>query len=155
MISDLRSALALANEKVRNLENAKASASLDGKIPVLGSAPATADPDDPVGAAALNPDRFTVCPKCSKDPEEKENEKEAPPAVDASLHLTELKKMRDEWNALLHDRREIQHKLSSLDHLEKDFQHKIAMKNQKNDRVENASLSTLRYVSKFFLERFN
>lgn len=127
MISELRSALATANEKVRNLES-----TCEGSLPI------TAQLTTGVEVAANS---APICLKCSGE----ETREEQPVAVDSScLLLPKFKEAREEWAALFHDRREIQHKLANLEQLEKDFQHKIMLKNQKNDRVQHISLSTLR-----------
>ncbi len=122
MISDLRAALAVANEKVKALESAQISAS-------------TID-------VTHTQNLVMPCETTSST-----NGTDAAPSSDlvsSTLPFAELKKLREEWSTLLHERREIQHKLSCLEYLEKEFQQKIALKNQKNDRVENISLSTLR-----------
>lgn len=133
MISELRAALATANEKVRDLESSRA------RPEVADHAVAGAKLADISHVAEIPP-----CPKCSG-----EGQESSQPAADADnplqgFPLTELKQLREEWSAIIHERREIQHKMSSLDHLEKDFQHKIALKHRKNDRVECIGSSSLR-----------
>jgi len=126
MISELRSALATANEKVRSLESTREPA-----LPIT----IEADEDEATSSTS-------VCPKCCGDA----SGEQQPAAINpySAFSLPKLKEAREEWSALFHDRREIQHKLANLEQLEKDFQHKILLKNQKNDRVEHISLSTLR-----------
>lgn len=125
MISELRSALATANEKIRNMEAIK-----------------TIEPDlalPPVEEASV----VSQCLKCSGVSNE-DTQISVPSDTLAAFPSQELKLAKDAWNVLLHDKREIQHKIASLEQLEKDFEYKIMLKNQKNDRVENISLSTLR-----------
>lgn len=124
MISDLRAALAVANEKVKALESTQISASTVD----VGHTQTLVIPSEAISSTNGTKDGVAL----SSD------------SVSNALPFAELKKIREEWSTLLHERREIQHKLSCLEYLEKEFQHKIALKNQKNDRVENISLSTLR-----------
>lgn len=128
MIADLRASLATANEKVRNLEAAR--------IPT-GSQVSAIVLDEPCV------DLVPHCSKCSGEAQEEENPTTKP--LDG-ISFDELKKVRDAWNALCHDKREVQHKLATLEQLEKEFEQKIALKHQKNDRVESISLSSLRYT---------
>lgn len=126
MISELRSALASANDKIRNLETSKVAAEPIIVLPTVENSTI---------------ESVTKCLKCI------ENEEEKPvvtPEPLVGFPLLELKEARDAWSDLFHDRREIQHKLANLDQLEKEFQHKILLKNQKNDRIESIGLSTLR-----------
>ena len=131
MISDLQAALTTANEKVRQLEDAR-------------SKPEAADS---VGGSVLPADSDQICDpppcaKCSKESDGNDAAEIASPSP--AFPLPELKHVREEWSAIFHERREIQHKISSLDHLEKNFEHKIALKHCKNDRVESIGSSTLR-----------
>lgn len=125
MISELRSALASANDKIRTFEDSKVQQ------------------EPPVVLTAVE---STPCPKCLEKEIPKEPDEVVIPIVDpfATFPTVALRQAREAWGALFHDRREIQHKLANLDQLEKDFQHKIMLKNQKNDRVECIGLSTLR-----------
>lgn len=129
MISELRLALATANEKIRNLETTKPTES-DVDIPVVKETDGESVPQ---------------CLKCA----ENSTDNEKPVVVSnplATFPSQELKQARSAWGSLFHDKREIQHKVASLEQLEKDFQYKIMLKSQKNDRVESISLSTLRYA---------
>jgi hypothetical protein len=134
MISELRSALATANEKVRSLETTR-----EADLPNIAI---EVDENEAIGSTK-------VCSKCCGEA----SGEQQPVAIDpaSTLSLPKLKEAREEWSALFHDRREIQHKLANLEQLEKDFQHKIMLKNQKNDRVEHISLSTLRYITIFLV----
>lgn len=126
MISELRLALSTANEKIRNLETTK-----------------TVDSDlDLLPVKETNDESAPQCLKCA----EISNDEKSVVAVNplATFPSQELKQAREAWGSLFHDKREIQHKVASLDQLEKDFQYKIMLKSQKNDRVESISLSTLR-----------
>lgn len=126
MISELRSALAAANDKIRTFENSKGLQ------------------EPPIVPPSIE---STSCFKCSQNeitnkPEELTDSITIDPF--ATFPTMALRQAREAWGALFHDRREIQHKLASLDQLEKDFQQKIVLKNQKNDRVECVGLSALR-----------
>ena len=125
MISELRLALATANEKIQCLE----SASAQQAKPIASAEPSATETPE------------AVCSRCA-------NTKEDAPVIEECippfLPIAELKKMRDEWNSLFHERREIQHKVALLDQMEKEFQDKIALRNLKNDRVEIISISTIR-----------
>jgi len=124
MISELRSALAASNEKVRCLETSR---------------PATAS------TTCVSPEKekeIVTCSKCSKDPNEVDDS--SPAVQPMALPFPSVKKIRDEWSSLLHEKREIQHKLAKSEQLEKDFEHKISLKKQKITRMEKICLSNLR-----------
>lgn len=129
MISDLRSALATANEKIKTLETAK----------VVEPFPALSSSESEVKTET----QCLTCIGCSEKQEISESRKELgdPSPV---FPTSEFNKARDAWGTLFHDKREVQHKIAVLEQLEKDFEYKIMIKNQKNDRVESISLSTLR-----------
>lgn len=122
MISELRLALASANDKIRSFENAKTT-------------------NESATLSASESNLKSSCSTFTQTVNDGEISTSDPLPTFPSL---ELKKARDAWSALFHDRREVQHKLANLDQLEKDFHHKIMLKNQKNERVECISLSTLR-----------
>lgn len=124
MISELRLALATANEKIQGLENEAEKIT-----------PITRSEETPVQASEA------VCTRCSSATEEAPITEER---LSATFPCGELKKLREGWNSLFHERREVQHKLALLEQMEKEFQEKIALKNQKNDRVEIICISTLR-----------
>lgn len=140
MISELRSALAAANEKIRCLEAARASMTNVAAVSVEKE----------------EEEKALCCSKCSKDLNEADDSTPAvQPPVQAPIQATiqppalpfsRVKKIRDEWSSLLHEKREIQHKLAKSEQLEKDFEHKISLKKQKIDRMEKICLSNLRYV---------
>lgn len=130
MISELRSALASANDKIRSFEDSKVVVHpVEAHIPVENIS----------------------CAKCSDKEtttDREENINLVPDPLTAFPSL-ELKNARQAWSSLFHDRREIQHAIAKLDQREKDLEQKIMMKKQKNNRVESISLSSLRYF--FFM----
>ena len=133
MISDLRSALATANEKIITLETSRAV-----ELP-----PAA------LSCPGLETQADSECAVCKERVENKEMSNAPSETVVESLPVfpsIEFKNAMDAWGTLCHDKREVQHKIAVLDQLLKDFEYKITIKNQKNDRVENISLSTLRYM---------
>ena len=124
MISELRCALASANEKLRSFE--------DSKVVV--------QPDEP-----HLPVENISCSKCLDkeiitNREENTNLVPDPPVFPSF----ELSNARQAWSSLFHDRREIQHSIAVLDQREKDLEQKIVMKKQKNNRVESICLSSLK-----------
>ncbi len=129
MISELRSALASANDRIKIFE--------DSKVVV-----------QPVELAAHLPVENIPCSKCldketNTSPED--NSTLVPDPLTAFPPI-ELSNARQAWSSLFHDRREIQHTIAILDQREKDLEQKIVSKKQKNNRVESISLSTLRYI---------
>lgn len=135
MISELRTALACSNEKVRSLEGTVQDFQQRQQQPP----PETAEPE--------------VCPKClGVEPPPTEP---SAPAVTPPLVPEELHRARNDWAALFHERREIQHKMAKLDQLESDFEQKIHSKQQVVDRVSHICLSNLRYtMSSVLASRF-
>lgn len=124
MISELRTALACSNEKVRSLEGTVQDFQQRQQQPP----PETAEPE--------------VCPKClGVEPPPTEP---SAPAVTPPLVPEELHRARNDLAALFHERREIQHKMAKLDQLESDFEQKIHSKQQVVDRVSHICLSNLR-----------
>jgi len=126
MISELRIALAAANEKVRCLEMSR---------------PSTKEVSPPPIHVEEAEKTVASCEKCSKDVEEDSN---SSPSLPPALPFPSVKNIREEWSSLLHEKREIQHKMTKLEQLEKDFEYKISLKTTKNDRVEKICLSNLR-----------
>lgn len=125
MISELRNALAAANEKVRCLETARASTTNKSSI-----------------SPEKDEENTSCCNKCSKVLGETDDSSSTIQPM--SLPFPSVKKIRDEWSTLLHEKREIQHKLAKSEQLEKDFEHKISLKKQKINRMEKICLSNLR-----------
>lgn len=132
MISELRTALAAANEKLRTMESVRVPYDAEGS-----HAPSV-QPLEAVDEKIAS----SYCKKCSQDEREEELKLEKDPFLVSGLPA--VKKIRDEWSSLLHEKREVQHKMTKLEQLERDFQHKICLKKQKNNRVEKISLSNFR-----------
>ena len=130
MISEIRVALASANEKIQQFETARAS--IAEPVVALSS------------AENSTVESVTKCLKCAETENEEKDEPIVLPDPLAGFPSIELKVARETWSTLFHDRREIQHKLANLEQLEKEFQYKIMLKHQKNDRLESISLSALR-----------
>jgi hypothetical protein len=129
MISELRSALASANDRIKNFE--------DSKVVV-----------QPTELAAPLPVENIPCSKCldkETNTSAEDNSTLVPDPIPAFPPI-ELSNARQAWSSLFHERREMQHTIAILDQREKDLEQKIVMKKQKNSRVESISLSTLRYV---------
>lgn len=135
MISELRSALASANDKIRTFEDSKV---------VLHHAEAHVPIENIPCLKCLNTETTT-------NREESINLAPDPLPVFPSL---ELSNARQAWSSLFHDRREIQHSIAILDQREKDLEQKIMMKKQKNNRVESISSSSIRYFFIFIVFAF-